>query len=192
MLGKRSGFNKNALRVLPAAGIALAGVALAACGAPASLNTGVDSAKTHQSSANEVQRCHSSMLTGSLRPGSPGAGQRYADLVLRNQSSQPCTIYGYSGLQLVDSTGHLLPTTVTRSNPGPQPVTLNPGQSSVETLHWTAVATGDEPISGPCEPQPASVQVIPPDETNALTVSWNSMGEVCDHGRFDSSAFAAG
>ncbi|MDA3625947.1 DUF4232 domain-containing protein [Saccharopolyspora sp. WRP15-2] len=134
-------------------------------------------------------RCHTSMLNGSLQNADAGAGQRYAELTLTNNSGETCTLYGYGGMQLVDSSGRALPTNAERTpNPGPSMITLAPGASASATLHWTVVPTGDEPTDGQCQPTPARLQVIPPDETDALPVAWNS-GPVCGGGTIDGSAY---
>jgi hypothetical protein len=135
----------------------------------------------------KTERCHTSQLSGSLRQGDSGAGQRYADLVLRNSSRQTCTLYGYGGLQLIGPDGRPLPTDLKRTpNPGPTLLRLNPGDTASANLHWTAVESDDEPV--PCQPTPDHIQVIPPDETDPLTVPWR-MGPVCGHGSMDGSAY---
>lgn len=136
-----------------------------------------------------VDRCHTGQLAASIEEQDAGAGQRYADVVLRNNGSQPCTVYGYGGMQLVGGNGEPIPTNLERvPNPGPSLVRLDPGASTRATLHWTVVPTGDEPTSGPCEPEAASVRVTPPDERAAQTVPWDR-GPVCDHGRIQGSAY---
>ncbi|MEV0699138.1 DUF4232 domain-containing protein [Saccharopolyspora sp. NPDC050389] len=138
---------------------------------------------------NKVERCHTSMLTGSVQNSEAGAGQRYAELVLRNSSNETCTLYGYGGMQLVDGSGQAVPTKMERTpNPGPGLITLAPGESASATLHWTAVPHEGEPMDGPCQPTPARAQVIPPDETDALSVTWN-VGPVCGFGTINGSAY---
>lgn len=128
------------------------------------------------------------MLTGSLRQGNPGAGQRYAELTLHNDSSRVCTVHGYPGLQLVGANGQPLTTEMNRiPDPAPEPVRLTPGESASTSLHWSVVPTGDEPAEGPCGVDPADIEVIPPDETDPLTVPWSS-GPVCGGGSLDSTA----
>ncbi|MDR7301455.1 DUF4232 domain-containing protein [Haloactinomyces albus] len=135
-----------------------------------------------------VERCHTSMLTGSLRQGHPAAGQRYAELTLHNGSDRVCTIHGYPGLQLVDSNGHPLATDVHRiPRQEPEPIRLSSGESVSATLHWGVVPTGEEPVSGPCGPEPAGIEVIPPDEREPLTVAW-TLGPVCGNGSLDTTA----
>lgn len=132
----------------------------------------------------EPGRCHTSMLEGSLKQGSPGAGQRYARLILRNDSSRSCDVYGYPGLQLVDSHGAPLPTEAERTaDPTPRTVRLAPGETASARLHWTVVPTGERS----CAPTPSGLRVIPPDETDQLSVDWN--GRICGDGHIDVSAF---
>ncbi|GAB3283292.1 DUF4232 domain-containing protein [Parasphingorhabdus pacifica] len=139
--------------------------------------------------AEEVTRCHTSMFSGSLEPGRPGAGQRYAELVLRNTSSESCTLYGYGGMQLIGSDGAPLPTDLERTpNPGPTMIRLDPGESASSTLHWTVVPHGNERTDGPCQPTPERLDVIPPDETDSLSIGWE-FGPVCGHGSIDGSAY---
>ncbi|GGI68761.1 lipoprotein [Saccharopolyspora subtropica] len=155
-------------------------------------NTGAQATprtSTAQAQANRVERCHTSMLTGSLQPTEAGAGQRYAELVLRNSSNETCTLYGYGGLQLIDASGKPLPTTLERTpNLGPSLITLAPGATASKTLHWTAVPHEGEPADGPCQPTPARVEVIPPDETDPLSITWQG-GPVCGFGSIDGSAY---
>lgn len=162
---------------------------------PAENSTAEDSGTTSaarpatRDASPRVERCHTSMLSGSLTRAEPGAGQRYAELVLTNRSGQTCTLYGYGGLQLVGADGTPLPTNTERTpNPGPQLVRLDPGDAASATLHWTAMPHQGEPAEGPCQPRPSSVQVIPPDETDALSVPWDE-GPVCGWGAIDNSAY---
>lgn len=137
----------------------------------------------------ESTRCHTSMLSGSLERGEPGAGQRYAELVLRNTSSETCTLYGYGGLQLIGQNGEALPTNLERvPSPGPELLRLAPGDTASATLHWTVVPHGDEPTDGPCQPAPVRAAVIPPDETAPLDVTWD-FGPVCGGGSLSGSAY---
>lgn len=144
------------------------------------------------SAAGSSGRCHTSELAGSLVPGRPGAGQRHATLVLRNTGSRTCTVYGFSGLALVDGNGQVLPTRSVRIDPPvPTTVSVSPGNSVSSALSWTVIAGPGESTSGPCQPTAASLQVIPPDETAFLTVPWDG-GPVCGGGAISELAFTAG
>jgi hypothetical protein len=134
-------------------------------------------------------RCTTSELSGELVEGSPGAGQRYAELVLTNTGGRTCVIFGYGGAQLVAADGTDLPTDLVRdqSTP-PATVTLKPGGVAQSLLHWSVVTgTGDNP-GAQCQPDPATLAVIPPDETTALDVAW-TLGPVCEQGHLDQQPY---
>ncbi|GAA2680907.1 MULTISPECIES: DUF4232 domain-containing protein [Actinosynnema] len=136
-------------------------------------------------------RCTAASLAGRFQPTDAGAGNRYGTFVVTNTGDRPCTLTGYSGLQLLDAAGRPVPTDLVRTGtPGPEPVVVEPGASASANLRWTVVPTGDEPVEGPCEPQPASAAAIPPDETQPLTVTWVA-GPVCGGGKIEISAFYA-
>ena len=141
-------------------------------------------------SAPRTDRCHTSELTGSLTGASAGAGQRYATLVLRNTGGRPCTVHGFGGLGLAASDGSALPTHQVRSGAPAATVSLAPGASVRAALHWSAVNGPGDPSTGACQPSPATLRVIPPDETDALSVPW-TMGPVCSGGTIDQHAYTS-
>ncbi|WP_170837265.1 DUF4232 domain-containing protein [Actinopolyspora xinjiangensis] len=129
------------------------------------------------------------MLTASLEPGHPGAGQRYAELTLRNTADRTCTVRGYPGLEFTGSNGTTLPTDVERStDPGPSTVRLAPDESTTTTLHWGVVPTGTASTGEDCEPLPSALRVTPPDETDVLRLRWD-FGRVCGNGHVSATAF---
>ncbi|HEX4344095.1 MAG TPA: DUF4232 domain-containing protein [Solirubrobacteraceae bacterium] len=146
---------------------------------------------TSSASSAATTRCHTRDLSGTLHAGSPGAGQRYAVLVLRNRSQSTCSVAGYVGMRLLDAKGRGLPTNVVRDSAKPQRVSLRAGARASTLLHWTAIPSGSEPTSGACEPTPAKVEVTPPDETTHLLVPWR-LGAVCGKGRIDILRLRAG
>jgi hypothetical protein len=129
------------------------------------------------------------MLAAHVAPGQPGAGQRYAELVLTNTSGVTCRVYGYPGMQLVTAGGAHVPTAVERSPGHEELVTLAPGQQASAQLHWTIVPGTAE--GSPCEPTASGLIVTPPDETTALHTSWPD-GPVCQHGQIFATAFQPG
>jgi len=136
-------------------------------------------------------RCTAAVLRGTVRPRDAAAGNRYADLVVTNTGAVPCTLYGYGGLQLLDAAGHPLPTTALRDEPpGPALVTVAPHATAEKLLHWGVVPTGNEPADRPCQPTPARLSIIPPDETQPFTVTWD-LGPVCAAGTIHGSAYHA-
>jgi Domain of unknown function (DUF4232) len=126
-----------------------------------------------------------------LRAIEGAMGRRYAELWLTNRSARPCIVYGYGGIQLVDAARRPVPTIQVRiPTPAPRRVLLRPGQSARSQLSWPAFAYPDENQTGPCQPTPAYLLVIPPDETESIAVTWPE-GPVCNHGRIGQTAYAA-
>jgi len=151
---------------------------------------GSRSTATAGGTSGTVDRCHTSELIGNLVPGSPGAGQRYAALVLRNTGGRRCTIHGYGGLGLVGADGHALPTTQVRApSPAPATVLLVPGGTVSSQLHWSVVPGPGDSQTSACQPTPATLRVIPPDETDPLSVRWDQ-GPVCSKGTIEQRAYA--
>jgi hypothetical protein len=119
------------------------------------------------------------------------AGNRYVTLVVRNTSQDTCTIWGYGSLQLVNVAKQDVPTNAVRTlDPVPSLVTLAPGKEAGKIVHWTVLATGDEPAAGPCQPPATAINVMPPDGTTPVLVDYQ-FGSVCDHGKLDTSAYFA-
>lgn len=130
--------------------------------------------------------CRTADLRARLIPGSPGAGQRYAALVLTNRARHSCHTYGYVGMLFLDAGGRALPTQVVRDRFfAPHRVVLAPGAQADSQLHWTVVpGTGDS--SGPCVTPPRKLEITPPDQYNHLVIGWNG-GVVCQRGQIDTT-----
>jgi hypothetical protein len=169
------------------------GAAHSSSSAPASSGTTSSSPAAVSSPGSEgarVDRCHTGELTGRLVPGSPAAGQRYATVVLENTGGRTCTVHGYGGIGLVDAAGAPLPTHQVRvPSPAPTTLTLAPHETVRSQLHWSVVAGTGDSTSGPCQPTAAALQVIPPDETDHLSIPWNQ-GPVCEGGQIQQQAYA--
>jgi hypothetical protein len=131
-----------------------------------------------------VPPCGTADLRVQIEQGSPGAGQRYAMLVLTNKSHRSCHTYGYVGMQLLNGRGGALPTDLVRDHSQtPHRIVLAPGAQAYTQLHWSVVpGTGDS--GAPCSSAPARVEITPPDAYTQLTIRWGG-GDVCEHGRID-------
>jgi len=141
--------------------------------------------------AGPIDRCHTAGLTGALTSPEAGAGQRYSTLTLTNTGSAACTVHGYGGLGLVDASGQALPTAQVRvPAPAPTTITLPPGGRATAQLHWSAIPGTGDAAPGACQPTAAVLRVIPPDETQALSVPWSG-GPVCEQGRIEQKAYTA-
>ncbi|HEX6342723.1 DUF4232 domain-containing protein [Umezawaea sp.] len=140
--------------------------------------------------APQSTRCVGDSLSAKVEQEDAGAGQRYAELVFTNTGAAPCTLTGYSGFQLL-ADGVDVPTSTTRSlDPGPTTVTVAPNASAVANLRWTVVPTGDESVTGPCEPEANAAAAIAPDDTKRIEFPW-TFGPVCGGGEIQMSAFYA-
>lgn len=138
---------------------------------------------------NQDNRCTAELLSGSVESMDAAAGNRSAILVVKNKSQQTCTLWGFGGLELLDTTKQPIPTNPERTlDPVPTLVTLRPGSEAGKLMHWTVVATGDEPATGACQPSASALNVLPPDETAPLQVDY-AFGPVCDHGKIETSAY---
>jgi hypothetical protein len=170
-------------------GVAAAGTSSA--GTPAgSTSRAASSSSPAATTTARTDRCHTSELTGSLTAQSAGAGQRYATLVLRNTGGEACTVHGFGGIGLAASDGSALPTRQVRSGGPAATVLLAPGGSVRSTLHWSAVNGPGDSSTGPCQPSPATLRVIPPDETDALPVPW-TLGPVCSAGAIEQRPYTS-
>jgi len=141
-------------------------------------------------SAARTDRCHTSELAGSLGAETAGAGQRYATLILRNTGGRTCTVHGYGGLGLAGAGGAALPTKQVRTGGPTTTVQLAPGATTRSELHWGAVnGPGDSP-AGDCQATPTTLRVIPPDETDPLSVAW-TFGPVCEGGTIEQHPYTS-
>jgi hypothetical protein len=142
------------------------------------------------SSSAAPAQCSTANLSAQLKPGSPGAGQRYATIVLTNTSGSTCTVHGYGGMALLGAPGQGVPTDLRRvATPAPGTVTLAPGGSARSLLHWTVIQAANETAA--CQPTATAVVVTPPNQTTAALRPW-TFGVVCQHGLIQQNAYVAG
>ncbi|ONK15893.1 DUF4232 domain-containing protein [Streptomyces sp. MP131-18] len=155
-------------------------------------NTAQEGGGAPPAAADDPAWCSPDALSASLTPLSPGAGNRYAALVLTNTSDTACRTQGWPGLQLTAQDGDDIPTTTVRDDSAaPQVLTVEPGGSAWAQLHWSAVPGEQDPADGNCGPDPAGLAVIPPDEYSPTSAEWD-FGSVCGAGRIEALPLAAG
>jgi hypothetical protein len=131
----------------------------------------------------------------SLVSDSAGAGQMEMNIKLTNTSGHPCTIYGYPGMMLEDQNLSGQATTVTRDPDVPATLlTLADNGSAATTAEFDVdMPMGDEPASGPCEPNSVYLEITPPDQnTQLVTRILSGPVTVCDHGTLNVLPFVAG
>jgi len=135
--------------------------------------------------------CQTNQLAAAISAPDAGAGQRNATLAFTNNGQATCTMTGYVGLQLLEQDGTSVPTNVVRTPGQPTLVTLQPGGQAYTTLQWGVIASGNEPDNGPCEPDPAQIEITSPNATTSLLQPWPN-GPVCGQGTFNTVPVAAG
>ncbi|MCT7353542.1 DUF4232 domain-containing protein [Streptomyces sp. 15-116A] len=130
------------------------------------------SARADEPTQPSGTRCRTSELSASVGRMDPGAGQRNFPVVLTNDSSRTCTVYGYPGAAFVDAAGRQLGPDPVRTPGDARSVTLAPGESA-----WAGLRYASPGVSGARTAVPAALLVTPPDEREPLKVPWKA-GEV--------------
>jgi hypothetical protein len=97
--------------------------------------------------------------------GQPGQ-QRTVSVVFTNTSGASCTMYGYPGVNLVQTAADQWP--LVRQRAPLRTVTLAPGASAHPTLTFLQWSAGNPSVKF----VPARVTVTPPDETSHADVGW--------------------
>jgi hypothetical protein len=129
-------------------------------------------APTATPAANTVDRCHAGGLLISFA-GSLGAAGTIADTFrVANTQQSPCTLYGFVGMLMLDSTGAPLPTRVVRNGgifatqAGPSQFLLQPGTAASFQAAWSDVPHRSETTC----PQASRLEITPPDEYDHVII----------------------
>ncbi len=110
-----------------------------------------------------VPRCHTADLRLALSEGNGAAGTIYVTIDLINKSAMTCTLYGYPGVSLLDSSGAQLGQPAVRSRSIlPALIRLEPGKASHANLAFSN--SGNYP-TGTCSAKSDSIRIFVPDET---------------------------
>jgi hypothetical protein len=119
--------------------------------------------------------CTTANLRISLGNGGATAGTYFTLLDFTNGGSVTCTIYGFPGVSLADSSGTQIGAAATR-NPSVTAtlVTLTPGAKA--TARLGVVNAGNYPASA-CRPATAArLRVFPPNQTESVSVPFSITG----------------
>ncbi|HEX7303563.1 DUF4232 domain-containing protein [Lentzea sp.] len=140
-----------------------------------------------------VLPCRTRDLSGRLefpRARFDAAGHHGFLVVLTNSGPSPCSVLGFGTYALLDGTGATMSAvqhnTVWSTM---DTAVLPPGGRAYARISYTSVPTGDEPVTGPCQPPAAGLRVSPPGDVDHLDLPLQLT--VCDHGRLDVTQFAA-
>lgn len=178
------------------AGLAIAGLALAACGssAPAPRPTitvtvtpsetsspptagqgGVSPTTPAQSSGPAgVAGCLTRYLNGTTGLSQGTAGSIYVNIVFKNLDNVPCTLYGFPGVALAAGTPvtDIGKPSVESSSSSRKLVTLQPGGHAFATLQ--IVDAGNFPVAECKLKQATWLEVIPPNQQVPLNIPFKS------------------
>lgn len=168
----------------PAGGSAAAGGPSSAGPAPSPAGGGLVAARTSSPSGTPsfagkaptpglgfdpvAGRCHSSQLAMTDDGGQGAGGTFYGRVVLRSVGRAACSLFGYAGLQRLDSGHGPEPTTVVRAGRAPVRFDLAPQTRASFAYRYSDVLPNGQSCAG--APTASYVQVTPPDETAAVTV----------------------
>jgi hypothetical protein len=119
--------------------------------------------------------CSTSNLRITLGEGGAAAGTDFTVLDFTNGGTSACTIYGFPGVSLTNSSGAQIGAAATR-NPSKPPtlITLAPGAKANATL---GVANAENYPASACKPTAAAkLKVFPPNQTQAVELSFTATG----------------
>lgn len=124
---------------------------------------------TGSSATTENGRCTAAALTATvtLPDGGAAAGNRYYNVKVTNNANITCTINGYPGVSLTDSTGAQvgLPADKDTTNAATD-ISLSNGQSATATVK---LGVSENYPDGTCKGGVANVKIYPPNDTGFLT-----------------------
>jgi hypothetical protein len=153
-------------------------------GSTSSSTTSPTTSTTSTSTAT-TQICQPAQLQLALGPGTGAAGTITSSVTMTDTSSSTCTMYGYPGMQLLDTRGNPIPTTVVRgqahfpdpaANAGPSTVTLTPGAQATFSLQYSDVPVGPETTC----PSSTKAEITPPTNTSFAVMTLDVAP--CDNG----------
>jgi hypothetical protein len=151
-------------------GVAVLGLAAAVAG-----GTGAAAAHTlgtHTAAA--TPRCLHRNLRLAAPQSNGAAGTIRLRFVFRNVGSATCSFFGYPGMQLVNTHGHKLPTTVVRAPATPHTVLVAPGRRASFYAKYSDVPTGSQTC-----PVATSALVWPPNDFQTLSAKFPFAAQVC-------------
>jgi hypothetical protein len=131
---------------------------------------------THSSAAAaSVPSCLTSNLRITLGDGGAAAGTDFTVLDFTNSGGASCTLYGFPGVSLINSSGAQIGAAATR-NPAKAStlITLAPGAEASATL---GVANAENYPATACRPTSAAqLKVFPPNQTRAIELRFTATG----------------
>ncbi len=104
----------------------------------------------------------------STAPAGAAAGTHFAALIVTNVGQQPCTVFGFPGVSLLDTSGAQVGPAAERNTAfQPATVLLAPGEKANATAGFPNWQNFD---AGVCPTESTSVRLYPPDNLDSLIV----------------------
>ena len=122
-----------------------------------------------------VPSCSTSNLRITLGAGGAAAGTDFTVLDFTNSGASACTIYGFPGVSLTNSSGAQIGAAATRNPSKPSTlITLAPGAKANATL---GVANAENYPASACKPTAAAkLKIFPPNQTQAVELPFTVTG----------------
>ena len=137
------------------------------------------SAATAQASSSSAPAsapsCSTSSLHITLGAGGAAAGTDFTVLDFTNGGTSACTIFGFPGVSLTNSSGAQIGAAATRNPSKPSAlITLAPGAKANATL---GVANAENYPASACKPTAAAkLKIFPPNQTQAVELPFTATG----------------
>jgi serine/threonine protein kinase len=143
--------------------------------APAAGPVGTPGSSGSPADAKSAAACTTTDLSASVGDSEGAAGTVYSTIDFTNTGSSPCTLYGYPGVSLANSSAAQIGAAATRSTTqAPSLVTIASGDKANFVL---GVADAENYPSGTCQPQAsADLKIYPPNQKQAMKISFNTTG----------------
>ncbi|MEU2773277.1 DUF4232 domain-containing protein [Streptomyces sp. NPDC007162] len=126
------------------------------------------------SAAGSVAACQAAQIGYSWADTGSGSGQKQAVVALTNKSGHTCTMYGFPGVDLVNSGRQW---SLRRTDAAPQRVTLASGAAAHFTLTYLVAEQGDSTAF-----TPTTVVITAPNQRTSYDLPWHGGALVLQDG----------
>jgi hypothetical protein len=142
---------------------------------PASQASSPAPAAPTSSAPASAASCLTSNLHITIGNGGAGAGTDFTILDFMNSGTSACTLFGFPGVSLINSSGAQIGAAATRNPSKPATaITLAPGAKANATL---GVANAENYPASACKPTAATqLKVFPPNQTQAIELPFTATG----------------
>lgn len=141
----------------------------------ASGSASASSPASSPAAAGGTPECRTSDLSASVKGSQGAAGTIYYTIDFTDNNGRACTLYGYPGVSLADSSDTQIGAAARRSTThSPSRVTLAPGGKANFAL---GVAEAGNYPSGTCKPKTSAyLKIYPPNQTQSMQIPFKATG----------------